>query len=82
MKTQVIIYSRPGCHLCEEALTAIQAAGLEHLYTLQEVNIEDDPELLARYQYEIPVITLDGLERFRHRITAQEFVNTLVQMQP
>ena len=67
MKTQVIIYSKPGCHLCEEAKEAILKAGLAEHYTLNEVNIANDPELLARYKDDIPVITFDGIEAFRHR---------------
>jgi glutaredoxin len=69
----VIVYSRPGCHLCEEAKQTIAAAGNSDEYTLEEINIEDDPELLERYQYDIPVITINGEEVFRHRLTAAEF---------
>ena len=77
MKTEVIIYSKPGCHLCDEATKAILSAGNTELYTLKHVNIEDDPELLARYKNDIPVITFDGVERFRHRLTADEFARAL-----
>ncbi|HYJ89582.1 MAG TPA: glutaredoxin family protein [Pyrinomonadaceae bacterium] len=72
-RVRVIIYSRPGCHLCEEAKRAIQAAECSEEYTLEEINIESDPELLRLYRYEIPVITIDGVEAFRHRLTPQEF---------
>lgn len=72
VKTKVILYSRPGCHLCEEAKEAIRAAGCTE-YTLDEVNIESDPELLQRYKDDIPVITFNGVEAFRHRVTAEEF---------
>ena len=73
MKPHVIIYSRPGCHLCEEAKQAIREADLAEQYTLTEVNIADDPELLARYKDDIPVITFDGVEAFRHRVTSVAF---------
>jgi glutaredoxin len=69
----VIIYSRPGCHLCEEAKVAIRAAGCDAHYTLEEINIESDRELLERYRYDIPVITINGVEAFRHRVSAREF---------
>ncbi len=69
----VIIYSRPGCHLCEEAKEAMRAAGCAGEYTLDEVNIENDPELLERYKDDIPVITFDGAEAFRHRVSSEEF---------
>lgn len=71
--TRVIIYSKPGCHLCEEAKAEIQAAGSEEEYALEEINIETDPDLLRRYRFEIPVITIDGVEVFKSRVSPEEF---------
>jgi glutaredoxin len=72
-KAHVIIYSRPGCHLCDEAKSAMQAAGCNESFTLEEVNIESDKELLRKYQYDIPVVTINGVEAFRHRVDIAEF---------
>lgn len=72
-KPNVIIYSRPGCHLCDEAKQTIEAAGCPGEYTLDEINIESDADLLSRYQYDIPVITINGVEAFRHRLTPEAF---------
>jgi glutaredoxin len=72
-RRQVILYTRPGCHLCEEAKQEMTAAGCTDEYTLQEINIESDAVLLRRYRYDIPVITIDGAEAFRHRLTAEAF---------
>lgn len=72
-KAHVVIYSRPSCHLCDEAKQSIKAAGVHDEYTLDEINIESDPELLKRYQYDIPVITINGVEAFRHRLTSDAF---------
>jgi glutaredoxin len=77
-KAKVIIYSRPGCHLCEEAKQTMNAAGVND-YTLEEINIEDDPDLLRRYQYDIPVITINGDEAFRHRVSIEEFRQALAR---
>jgi len=79
VKTEVIIYSRPGCHLCEEAKGVILASNCAHLYSLEEVNIEKDPELLERYKHDIPVITFDGVERFRHRVTMEQFAKAVLR---
>src|SRR6476659_152065 len=76
-KRQVILYTRPGCHLCEEAKQEMRAASCANEYTLQEINIESDPELLKRYQYDIPVILVDGVEAFRHKLTSDEFRNRI-----
>jgi glutaredoxin len=79
-KADVIIYSRPGCHLCDEAKRAIETAECSDEYTLAVINIETDRELLGKYQYDIPVITIDGVEAFRHRVTPQAFRERLREM--
>jgi len=72
-KPHVIIYTRPGCHLCDEAKAAITSAGCDDQFVLDEINIESDAELLSKYRYDIPVITIDGIESFIHRVDAKEF---------
>lgn len=72
-KAHVIIYSRPGCHLCDEAKAAIESSNCSAHYTLEEVNIESDDELLKKYKFDIPVITIDGLEAFKHRVDPKQF---------
>jgi len=52
---------------------AIRASGCAELYALEEVDIETDAELLARYQFEIPVLCINGIEAFRHRVRCDEF---------
>jgi glutaredoxin len=79
-KPHVIVYSRPGCHLCDEAKLAINGSGLQDRFTFAEVNIESDRELLRKYKYDIPVVTLNGIEVFRHRVNTDEF-KRLIQMQ-
>ena len=72
-KPHVIVYSRPGCHLCDEAKAVIQNAVCSDNFTLEEINIESDDELLRKYKHDIPVVTIDGVEAFRHRVNADEF---------
>jgi len=78
MKPHVIIYSRPGCHLCDEAKASIKSAGIDDQFTLEEIDIESDGELLRKYKYDIPVIAIDGAETFIHRLTPQEFKQKLL----
>ena len=78
LKPHVIIYSRPGCHLCDKAKAAIQSAGIDDQFTLEEINIESDDELLRKYKYDIPVVTIDKIEAFIHRLTPQEFRQRLL----
>jgi glutaredoxin len=77
-KPHVIIYSRPGCHLCDAAKEAIESAPCADQFTLEEINIESDNELLTKYQYDIPVITIDGLETFRHRVNTRDFCHKIL----
>ena len=78
-KPHVIVYSRPGCHLCDDAKDAILSSSLSDHFTFAEVNIESDSELLRKYKYDIPVVTVDGVEAFRHRVNTDEF-KRLIQM--
>ncbi|HEU4462097.1 MAG TPA: glutaredoxin family protein [Solirubrobacterales bacterium] len=59
----VVVYSRPGCHLCEEALEQIVALhGDGYRFNLHEVDIESNDLLLRRYLERIPVVEVDGIE--------------------
>jgi glutaredoxin len=60
---EVVVYSRPGCHLCEEALAGIVAFHEEgYRFNLHEVDIESNDLLLRRYLERIPVVEVDGTE--------------------
>jgi hypothetical protein len=48
-------------------------ANCSELYELVEVDIEGDAQLFAQYRFEIPVLSINGVEAFRHRIRAEEF---------
>jgi glutaredoxin len=78
-KSKVTLYTRPGCHLCDEAKVAILAAGCTDEYTLDEVNIESDPRLLHSYRNDIPVILINGVEAFRHRLAPEDFRRQLAR---
>jgi glutaredoxin len=77
MKANVILYTRPGCHLCEEAKAEMLAAGCSNEYVLEEVNIETDAALREQYGWEIPVVVINGSKAFKYRLTAGEFKRKL-----
>jgi glutaredoxin len=56
----LVLYGRPGCHLCDEARAVLERIG----HPFEEVDIEADDRLLARYLERIPVIALDGAELY------------------
>jgi glutaredoxin len=56
----LVLYGRPGCHLCDDARAVLERIG----HPFEEVDIEADDALLARYLERIPVIALDGTELY------------------
>ena len=56
----LVLYGRPGCHLCDEARTVLERIG----HQFEEVDIETDDALLVRYLERIPVVVLDGAELY------------------
>jgi glutaredoxin len=69
----VTIYSRPGCHLCEEAKTQIAPLLKEFGARLTEINIDEDAELRARYDFDVPVIFLGARKAAKHRVDLVQF---------
>jgi len=71
------LYSKPGCHLCEELRGAVDELQAEHPFTINEIDITTNLDLFARYRYEIPVLLKDGEEVARGRITDRELMALL-----
>jgi glutaredoxin len=59
------LYSRPECHLCDEARAALERVRARTTFSLHEVNIETDDELHRRYLERIPVVALGDEELFQ-----------------
>jgi hypothetical protein len=60
------LYSRPGCHLCDDARVALERVRARAPFALREIDIETDDALLGRYLERIPVVTLDDEELFEY----------------
>ena len=69
----VTLYSRPGCHLCEEAKEKIAPMLKEFGARLTEIDIDEDPDLRARYDYDVPVIFLGARKVGKHRVDPAQF---------
>lgn len=67
----VTLYSRPGCHLCDDAAALLQALAQEFGFRIAIVDIEKDPTLVARYGEAVPVVTHAGSEVARASINEQ-----------
>jgi glutaredoxin len=70
---EVTLYTRPGCHLCEEAKAAIAPLLREFAAVLRQVNIEKDAVLEERYGLDIPVIFIGARKAAKHRVDVQQF---------
>jgi glutaredoxin len=79
---EVTLYTRPGCHLCEEAKTAMAPVLREVGAVLREVDIENDPVLEERYGWDIPVIFIGTRKAAKHRVDVAQFRRQLRESFP
>jgi glutaredoxin len=75
--TQVTLYGKPGCCLCDEAKDAIRSVRLDQDFELREVDVSLDPALHSRYGERIPVVEIDGEEAFELQLDAGSFRDRL-----
>lgn len=72
-KLRLVLYTKAECGLCDEMKHQMLEANCSELYELVEVDIEGDAQLFAQYRFEIPVLSINGVEAFRHQLRAEEF---------
>jgi glutaredoxin len=63
------VYSRAGCGCCEKAMKVLEEARRRFGFVIEEVDIDQDPELVAKYDTEVPVVACNGKVRFRGVVT-------------
>ena len=66
--SRVTIYTRAGCHLCEEAERVVREAQADGGFRLELVDIDRDPELVCRYGVRVPVVAVDGEELYEYEV--------------
>ena len=73
---RLTIYSRPGCHLCDEMKSTVRRVlstrTAEPTITVEEIDISVDPALIDRYGLEIPVLLVDGKKAAKYRVSEEE----------
>jgi glutaredoxin len=62
---EAILYTRQGCCLCDQAKLLLE----RHRFSVREIDIDADPVLQERYNDCVPVVLIDGEERFRGRVS-------------
>jgi glutaredoxin len=66
--TRITLYTRAGCHLCEEAERILRGEQQATGFGLELVDIDGDPELARRYGVRVPVVALDGEDLFEYQV--------------
>ena len=74
---RLTIYSRPGCHLCDEMKEVVHRVSASMPLSIEEVDISGDAELERLYGMEIPVLMVDGKKAAKYRITEGELLRIL-----
>jgi glutaredoxin len=70
---EVVLYSRPGCHLCDEARAVLEHQRARTPFALREVDVGTDDALELAYGIRIPVVLIDGEERFEIAVDPAAF---------
>jgi len=75
--TTVTIYSRHGCHLCEDAEGTLESLREELNFEIEVIYIEDDAELIRLYSDQVPVIHIDGQHHDFYKVDPTRFRSSL-----
>jgi thiol-disulfide isomerase/thioredoxin len=71
------LYSKPGCHLCDEMKHVIDRVAARTPLAIEVVDISSDAALTERYGLEIPVLLIDGRKSAKYRVTETELEDKL-----
>ena len=74
---RVVVYSKPGCCLCDEVKEKLRRLQASYAFNLREVNILEDPEAHERFKEEIPVVFINGKKAFKYRLDENQFLKKL-----
>jgi glutaredoxin len=74
---EVVVYSKPGCCLCDEVKEKLKRLQASHAFNLREVNILEDPEAHERFKEEIPVVFINGKKAFKYHLDEKQFLKKL-----
>ena len=75
--SHVTVYTRVDCHLCEEAVTQVQAIAAETGAGWSAVDVDSDPDDRAEYGDRVPVILIDGVEHGYYRVEPERLRRAL-----
>lgn len=76
---RVTLYTRVGCHLCDDAKEVLDAVREELPFDLDVTDIDTDPALVALYTHEVPVVLVGGRKAFKYRVDPIELRDRLLR---
>jgi glutaredoxin len=76
-RPKVTLYTRAGCCLCDEAKVVLADARRSADFDYEELDIDLDPELRRQYNDDVPVIAINQVKAFKHKVTRDEFLKKL-----
>lgn len=74
---RVTLFTRPGCHLCDEARSVVLAERERTAFDLEEIDIESSDALIREYGLRIPVVAIDGEEAFEYTVDGDVLTHLL-----
>ena len=77
MPVTVTLYTKPGCHLCEPVAEAIAEAAKVRAFRFVRRNILDNASEYEQYKHAIPVVTVNGVEVARYRLTVDDLIRAV-----
>jgi glutaredoxin len=78
MPTEIHVYGKPGCPLCDEALESLEDMSARFSLEVVRHNILEDQALFEKYRYLVPVVVIDGIERLRLKFDLKELEAALI----
>lgn len=83
-QNRLIVYYRQSCHLCEQMMASLYQEQAKHQasvqFEIEIIDIDDEPELVQKYNVDVPVVMYQDEVIFYHFFDAEEFEQTLKKM--
>jgi glutaredoxin len=77
MTTELLLYTRRDCCLCEEMKEVVRESAKRYPVTMREIDVDGFPALQEKYGNEVPVLFVNGRKAFKYRLTSRDLEKIL-----
>ena len=77
MKTELLLYTRKDCCLCEDMKSTLSRVAGRVPFALEEIDVDTSPALQEKYGNDVPLLFINGRKAFKYRLTAKELEQRL-----